>query len=178
MIFRNRRVLYSLPCSWKHHLIITWQTKPGGHKSQILPNKIRLRLIVSHELHVFSIFKINLSRKFFRETDSRLLPMLFQLIGRILRFNLHEDSRFENVCDYDDCRYSYYWFLITYQWPQRNLQKNNWTMHWWVYRKTHIYRWTGFLWANWINSAQSSEINWVIPWRISTYNVSYNIKHD
>ena len=34
--------------------------------------------------------------------------MLVQLIGRSLRFNLYEDSRFENVCDYDDCRYSYY----------------------------------------------------------------------
>ena len=44
-----------------------------------------------------------------------VLPMLFQLIGRSLRFNLHKDSLFEDVCDKDDGRYNYNWFLITYQ---------------------------------------------------------------
>ena len=34
--------------------------------------------------------------------------MLIQLIGRSLRFNLHKDSLFEDVCDKDDCRYNYY----------------------------------------------------------------------
>ena len=91
-----------------------------------------------------------------------VLPMLVQLIGRSLHFNLHRHSLFEDMCDKDDCRYKYYWFLITYHCHQMNLQNNDWTLHWWVYPKTPIYRWTGLLWVNRLYSAQSSEINGVI----------------
>ena len=38
----------------------------------------------------------------------RILPMLFQLIGWSLHFNLHRDSLFEDVYDKEDCRYNYY----------------------------------------------------------------------
>ena len=99
-----------------------------------------------------------------------LLPMLFQLIGRGAYVLICiKKSLLENVCDYDDCRKKYYWFLITYQWPERNLQKNDWTLHWWVYPKTPICRWTGLLWANCINFAKSSEINLVILLSLSIY---------
>ena len=42
-----------------------------------------------------------------------LLPMLFQLIGRSLRFSLYKDSLFEVVCDKDEGRYNYtFWKRI------------------------------------------------------------------
>lgn len=43
----------------------------------------------------------------FSETNEQL-PMSFQLIWRSLRFYLNTDGLFEDVCDRDDCRYSYY----------------------------------------------------------------------
>lgn len=53
---------------------------------------------------ILGVYKLNVSD--FDDNASKVLPMLFQLIRRSLRFNLNKTSLFEDVWDKDDGRYS------------------------------------------------------------------------